>query len=105
MCKFQEAVREGKLIPAVKELRTLTGLGLKEAVDMIRTLPQFKVPVDTNAGGEHIVVRKYNDGGDPSVSWAYSRAEANEYASEMIHNSDVTIARVVAFTKRTLVDC
>lgn len=39
--KAVEFLREGKLIPAIKEVRILTGMGLKEAKDLVESWPEW----------------------------------------------------------------
>lgn len=106
-------VRNGEKISAIKTLRVIMNIGLKEAKDMVETLPQFRavdVPLSASMQDQsaHYIVHLNNGTNDHvvdfhSASWNFD--EAMNYAQSRMDGYDekVTVAKVVATTKRSLV--
>lgn len=119
---FANYVRNGEKIGAIKTLRAMLNVGLKEAKDMVETLPQFRAvgvplsasmqvrvePEATPNQWAHYIVHS-NDGHYDNVvhfkgaSWNFD--DAMNYAQGRMDDCDekVTVAKVIATTKRTLV--
>ena len=102
-----------KKIDAIKELRAATGLGLKEAKDIVEAFYDYvqpnnvtydQVPFEDPDQGEFGVLRTYSSGELGYVPFD-TRAQAVGEARNFLENTDhtdVKVVKVVAKTKRTV---
>ena len=110
-------LRAGSKVATIKTLRTLTGLGLKEAMDIVNAVQAaydtqladagpdaYSPPAFADDAAHYVVVRSTSDGDYVThFKGEYdNRQEAMSYARDRVERSDVHVARVIAVTKRTL---
>lgn len=93
-----DAMKNYRKIDAIKSIRAFTGVGLKEAKDLVEALIPYiqkeDVPASPYTGeGEHVVVRQQY--GETYLETYYSVADAVRVAGEYVDGADsVVIARV-----------
>jgi len=105
-----DAMKTGRKIEAIKQLRSLTGCGLKEAKDVVEAVMYAFVPAQALTPVSPTYVVLYRNRNEADFTRTYTGA-SRTYAMEEgqalfdgFEDRDVIVAQTIAQTKKTLVE-